>query len=241
MSINAPSDQSHQYTPVGTTPMFSTSPRAAGSSGEPEQQFQCTEPGCGKPYAQKQGLMQHYRAQHRTRPKCLYCNHSWNRPYQYRDHLKNTHELVEDDIDRILGKPAGSRRTSKIVGRDKSQQLRPAIRVDHGRRSPVDARQHPLVPLPAVAKVTSVAVPPTAMSHVARDLQSDYYTVPTVMMQRHEDARRSEFFDATYYPSAVLPSAEVRARPALNKSIPIQGGQIWSVLRTFIVRDICGH
>ena len=131
---------------------------------------------------------------------------------------------------------------SKIVGRDQSERPRSAITVDHGQRSPVDARKHPLVPpLPTVAKVTSVAVPPTAMSHVARDLQSDYYTVPTVMMQRHEDARRSEFLDDTYYPSAVLPSAEVSARPALNKSIPSQGGQIWSVLRTFIVRDICDH
>ena len=226
MSINALSDQSRRYTPVGTTPKFSTSPRVAGSSGEPEKQFQCTEPGCGNSYAQKQGLMQHYRAQHRTRPKCLYCKHRWIRPYQYRDHLKKAHELVEDDIDRILDKPAGSRRTSKIVGRDRSKQLRPpAITVDHGRRSPVDAQQRPPAPLPAVAKITSVTVPPTAMSSVAHDLQF-VFTEPTVMIQRPEDARKSEVLDATY-PSALLPSAEVRAWLDLNKSI--HAGQIWSV------------
>jgi len=182
--------------------------------------------------------MQHYRAQHRTRPKCLYCKHRWNRPYQYRDHLKKTHELVEDDIDRILDKPAGSRRTSKIVGRDQSKQLRPpAIMVDHGRRSPVDARQRQLVPpLPAVAKITSVTVPPTAMSSVAHDLEF-VFTEPTVMIQRLEDARKSEFLDATYPsgPSAVLPSAEVRAWPDLNKSI--HAGQIWSVHAT-VLHDI---
>ena len=229
MSINAPSDQSHRYTPVGTTPKFSTSPRAAGSSGEPEKQFQCTEPGCGNSYAQKQGLMQHYRAQHRTRQKCLYCKHRWNRPYQYRDHLKKAHELVEDDIDKILGKPAGSRRTSKIVGRDQSKQLRPpAIMVDHGRRSPVDVRRRPLVPRPAVAKITSVTVPPTSMSSVAHDLQS-VFTEPTVMMKRHEYARRSEFLDASTYFSAVLPLAEVRARSDSDLNKSIHAGQIWSV------------
>jgi hypothetical protein len=168
----------------------------------------------------------------------LYCNRKWNRPYQYRDHLKKKHKLVEDDIDRILRKPAGSRCTSKIVGRDLSQQLSPlqvVITVDHDRRSPVEAQQRPLVPsLPAVARVTSVC--PTAMSSVAHDLQS-VYTEPTVMVQRHEDVRRSELLDATY-PSPVLPSAEVRAQPGLNKSI--QGGQIWFV-HTFIVHDICDY
>jgi hypothetical protein len=253
VSINAPSDQSHQYTPVGTTPMFSVLPTVIGihsastvgpyeekgappigSSGKPERRFQCTKPDCGKRYAQNQGLMQHYRARHKTRPKCLYCNRRWNRPYQYRDHLKRKHKLVEDDIDRILRKPAGSRCTSKIVGRDLPQQLSPpVITVDHDPRSPAEARQRPLVlPLPAAARVTSVC--PTAMSSVAHDLQS-VYTEPTVMVQRHEDARRSEFIDATY-PSAVLPSAEVRTQPDLNKSI--QGGQIWCV-HTFIVHDIC--
>ena len=106
-------------------------PAAAGMRGAPELLYSCD--ACGERYAQRQGVSRHRRRAHNNPHSCLCCNFKWSRPYRYRDHLKKHHPDVDRDY--VLGKPAGSRRRSTIIGRDRTHHLSlPAVEL--GQLSP---------------------------------------------------------------------------------------------------------
>jgi hypothetical protein len=61
----------------------------------------------------------------------LFCDFKWGRPEHYRNHLTKRHELDVAVVDEILGKPAGSRRRTTVIGRDLPQNVSPpAIKHD---------------------------------------------------------------------------------------------------------------
>ena len=91
-SCHATSGRSHQGTPADTTPNFSLPPTDVGYEGAsltiPGENpgrpfFQCTLCPEHEPYAQKQGLMRHYREKHQPAFEW-----SSGRKSEYRKHLK---------------------------------------------------------------------------------------------------------------------------------------------------------
>jgi DNA-directed RNA polymerase subunit RPC12/RpoP len=109
-------------------------------------------PTCGKRYAHPGGVMRHYRAKHNPN-SCTYCGARWSRPYQYRDHLERHHRDVDPDL--VLGKPPGSRRRVKVIGRRRPHDV--SSHVKHDRQSQVAPGRPPLMPpLPAVEEVPRV-------------------------------------------------------------------------------------
>lgn len=108
---------------------------------------------CGKRYAQPGGVRRHQRAKHNPN-SCTYCDATWSRPYQYRDHLEKHHRDVDPDL--VLGKPAGSRRRAEVIERGRPQNVSPLV-IKYDRQSSAAPRRPPLMsPLPAVAKVPQV-------------------------------------------------------------------------------------
>jgi hypothetical protein len=144
--INVISNQSH---PVDTTPNFTVS-----STLTAERRYFCS---CGRDYSQPQGVLRHRRAAHKKLNPCFSppCKFKWTRPCEYRTHIERRHTSVNPD--KILGKPAGYRCRSTIIGRDPLQRL-PSLLLIKSSDEPGDGRY---------AKVTHV------MSPVARDPQSD--------------------------------------------------------------------
>jgi hypothetical protein len=142
--------------------------RPAGMRGAPELPYSCD--ACGERYSQLQGVSRHRRRAHNNPHSCLRCSFKWSRPYQYRDHLKKHHPDVDRDY--VLGKPAGSRRRSTIIGRDRFSV--PAVELGQlGLRSRAEPRQHPIAPpLSAPTKVTHASSP--AMSPVICNPQPKY-------------------------------------------------------------------
>ena len=88
--------------------------RPTAMRGTPKLVYSCST--CGEKYSQRQGLSRHRLRAHGSPHSCLCCDFRWSRPDQYRAHLEKWHPDI--DCDRIIGKPAGSRRRSKIIGRD---------------------------------------------------------------------------------------------------------------------------
>ena len=155
----------------------------------PERPYSCDD--CGKRYSQRQGVSRHRQKAHNNPHSCcvLPCKFKWYRPDLYRAHLEKRHSDVNPD--EVLGKRAGSRRRSMIIGRDLFQQFIPPA-IEPGRRSRAEPRQRPMTPpLPALANVTHVPSP--AMPPVSHDPQPEY-AEPKFSTYEHEDARK---FDAS--------------------------------------------
>ena len=204
-SIGVPSDQSHRSIPVDTRPNVSVSStltkiskrkrttvslqpvgQPSGTREAPEHLYSCDT--CGEKYTQRQGVLRHRRKAHNNPHSCLYCDFKWNRPDQYRTHLERCHPDVDRDY--ILGKPAGSRRRSRIIGRDLPHHSSPPV-IEPDRQFQAEPWQCPMAPsLPVAAKVTHVSSP--AISSVACDSLPEY-AEPAITTREHEDAYSSEF------------------------------------------------
>ena len=180
---------------------------------------------CGKKYSQPQGLSRHHQEEHEPH-SCLYCGYKWSRPYQYRIHLEKWH--LDVNADNILGKPAGSRRKSTIIGRNLPQHVfPPAFEPDP--QSQAESLRRPLVPpLPEMAEVTSVS-PPAILSVAYYDPRPEC-AGPAVTSRIREEAGVSELTDVI---ESDVPSAsaflftEERAQPVKDVGISIQCGQLW--------------
>ena len=158
----------------------------AGTREAPEHPFSCDT--CGEKYAQRQGVLRHHRNAHNNPHSCLYCDFKWSRPDQYRTHLERYHPDV--DRDHVLGKPAGSRRRSMIIGRDLPHRFSPPV-IEPNQRFQAGPWQCPMAPsLPVTANVTHVPSP--AVLSVACDSLPEY-AEPTITTREHEDAHSSEF------------------------------------------------
>lgn len=144
--------QSPQTTKERATASLRSSRRPTGARKAPGQSYACTI--CSEEYTQIQGVMRHYRTKHHP-SSCLFCEFKWGRPEHYRNHLTRRHELEVTVIDEILGKPAGSRRRTTVIGRDLPQNVSPPA-IQHDRRTRPKPRQHGLMaPLSSMAHVPS--------------------------------------------------------------------------------------
>lgn len=154
-----------------------------GMREAPEQSYSCTI--CGEEYAQMQGVRRHIRTEHHP-SSCLFCDFKWGRPEHYRNHLTKRHELEAAVVDEILGKPAGSRRRSTIIGRDVHQNISsPAIKHDRPTKPKPRARQHrPMPPLSSVAKVTHVPSTFSSTEALARPINNVVDHVPRLSPTR---------------------------------------------------------
>ena len=224
-------DQTHRCTPVETTPNFTASSplteaskkkRAAVSSLQlarrptgmreaPKCSYSCDV--CGKQYSQPQGVSRHRQAEHHSPHSCLYCAFKWSRPYQYRLHLEKWH--LDVNPDNVLGKPAGSRRKSTIIGRNLPQHASPP---------PIEPdRQGQTESPPAVANVTHTSRPailPAAYFDPGLERAG-----PAVTTHKREGAIL-ELPDASDAPSA-FSFTEVRAQSVTDVGISSQRGQLW--------------
>lgn len=173
---------------------------------------------CGKRYSQQQNVLRHQRNAHSNPHPCIVtgCGFKWTRPYVYGKHLECHRDSDYVDPEEALGKPAGSRRRSNIIGRDLPSPS--AIYPDQRSQEP---RQHSMTqPPPAAANVTHV--PLSAMSLVAYDPQPEH-AEPAITTCIHEDARGFEFIGATNSPSVFSECAQ-----SVN-DLSIQSGQTWLV------------
>ncbi|KAF8485584.1 hypothetical protein F5888DRAFT_1640400 [Russula emetica] len=151
--------QSPQMTKKRATASSRWSGRPAGAREALEQLFPCAI--CGEEYTQMQGVRRHIRTKHHP-SSCLFCSFKYGRPEHYRNHLTKGHELEVAVVDEILGKPAGSRRRTKIIGRDLLQNVSPpVIKHDRPTRSLKPRQRRLMPPLSSVAKVTHI---PSAFS-----------------------------------------------------------------------------
>jgi hypothetical protein len=144
------------------------------------------------------------------------CEFEWTRPDEFRAHLNDCHHDV--DPDKVLGKPAGARRRSKIMGRDI-----PPPTIESVRRTQAEPQQRSMTPaLAVVANVTRV--PLSTMSSVANDLQPE----PAIKTRKHEYARSLESLPDTNVPSLVS-STEKCAQSVSYLNISTQYDQNWLV------------
>ena len=190
---------------VDATPNFK-----ASSIVTAERRYFCS---CGKGYSQPQGVLRHRRAAHNEPYSCfsLPCRFKWTRPCEYRVHLRKRHPKVNSD--KVLGKPAGDRCRSTIIGRDLvPSQAKPRQRL----MTP---------PLPTLAKVTHVPSP--AVSPVACNPQPEYAEPAVVTTRKHEDARGLEFLGVV--DASAFSSTEECAQSVNIWDISIQDGQNWLV------------
>ena len=237
-------DQSHRYRPVDTTPNFtgsSTLPEisrkkhAAVSSQTPgrlasgvrkrrkvlEGPYSCDL--CGKRYAQQQNVSRHQKKEHNKPYSCIVpgCEYKWNRPDELRVHLISFHRDI--DPDKVIGKPAGARHRSKIMGRD----IPPPPTIESVRWSYAEPQRRSMTPpLPAVANVVT-HTPSSTMSSVANDPQSQH-PESAITTRKDEYARRLEFLCDTSAPS-VFSFTEDCAQSMNDPDIPTQGNELWSV------------
>lgn len=238
------SDQSHRYTFVDTTPNFNESltlpeilrkkpvavlsqPPGRLASGVRKRRKVLERPYpcdiCGKRFAQQQNVSRHQKKEHNKPHSCIVpgCEDKWNRPDEFRAHLINFHPDI--DPDKVIGKPAGARHKSKIMGRD----VPPPPTIESVRWSKVEPRQRSMTPpLPAVANVITHA-PPSSISSVANDPQPEHVE-PTIMTGKREYARRLEFLRDTNGPS-VFSFTEDCTQSINDRDISTQGDQLWSV------------
>ena len=110
-----------------------------------ERPYRCN--ACGKLYAQRQGVNRHYREKHDVN-SCLYCGANWLRPYQYRDHLEKQHPGIDPDL--VLGKLAGSRRKTTVIGREQLPEIDPDLVLDkaagsHRKATVIGGEQPPAI------------------------------------------------------------------------------------------------
>ena len=188
--------------------------RPAGMRKVYERPFSCDI--CGKRYTQRQGVSRHSQAVHRNSHSCFGCDFKWSRPYQYRIHLERWHPDV--DPDRVLGKSAGSRRRSTIIGRDLPQHF-PLHVIESDQRSHSEPWQRPTLPLPAAANVTRISQ--ISMLSVAYDPHPEH-AEPMATFRKCENAQALEY--ATDIPAFSF--AEECVRSANDRDVSIQRGQL---------------
>lgn len=179
---------------------------------------------CGKRYSQPQGVSRHRQTAHKSPYSCLFshCDFKWTRPCKYRAHLENWHRNV--DPDEVLGKPAGSRLKSTIIGRDLPHHLSPRA-TEPDRQTQAEPLQRPMKPtLREVAKVSHI---PSDMSFMASDLPLGYAD-PAIAKRQCEEAHTLEFFGSTDAPPAYSSTQEC-AQSVDNLDISIQSDQVWLV------------
>jgi hypothetical protein len=173
-SIEDPSDQSKRNTGDMTLD-FTVSSAPRGIS-----KYSCNI--CGKKYSQRQGVSRHYQSVHNSPHSCLFCDFKWTRPYLYTNHLKMCHPDV--NADEVLGKSAGSRCKSTIIGRDLEQPVYP-LTIEPGQWGRAEPRQRPMAPLHTVTKDTHV--PSSTKLPVGHNPQPEL-AEPTITSQKCEDS-----------------------------------------------------
>lgn len=123
---------------------------------------------CGKRFSQSQGVSRHRRAVHNKPHSCFHsnCKFKWTRPCEYRTHLQKRHPNVNPD--KVLGKRAGSRCRSTIIGRDLPQPRPQHFFLDPKQWSQANVSpQRPMTsPLPELVKITHVSQPDVLLSDV---------------------------------------------------------------------------
>ena len=198
--------------------------RLAGMRIPPERSYSCDI--CGEQYSQPQGVSRHRRKAHNIPHSCLRCEFTWTRPCQYRVHLEKCHPDVNSD--KILGKPAGSRRQSKVIGRDLPQHYYHTT-LQSDQRSQAELQKQPMTPLmPEVAKVTHL--PSHSVLPVADELLSEYEK-PAITTHKYEDAHGLHFLGATGDAPSACSSTVERVN---DLDISIRGGKIRLVHAIFI-------
>ena len=173
--------QSPQTTNQRATASSPSSERSTGAREAPEQSYSCVI--CGEEYAQMQGVRRHIRTEHHP-SSCLFCDFKWGRPEHYRNHLTKRHELEVAVVDEILGKPAGSRRRTTIIGRDLPQTVS-SLAIKHDRPTKLKARQRRLMPpLSSVAKVTHAPSAFSSTEALARPINNEVDHAPRLSSTR---------------------------------------------------------
>lgn len=165
--------------------------------------------------------MRHRRTAHNKPHSCFYlcCKFKWTRPCEYRTHLEKRHPEV--DSDKVLGKPAGHRSKSTIIGRD--------LPIEYEQSKPQPG-QRPMTP-PVPAMVTQVPSPP--ILPVVYNHQPEY-AHPAITTRKH--ARVLEFFGATDAP--LFSSAKEFAQSVNDLD---QGNQIWLVYAFLYIKHVISN
>ena len=129
------------------------------------------------------------------------------------------------NADEVLGKPAGSRCKSTIIGRDLDHYVSPlAIESDQGSQG--EPRQRPPLPVPAVTKVTHVPSYTKPLAIVIHNSQFKF-AEPTFMLQEnHEDTNGLEPLGTADARSAFL-SPEECVQSMSDFVVSIEDDQIW--------------
>ena len=221
-SIEVSSDQSHRNTSGDTTSDFTVLSAPIGISKSCSK-YSCNI--CGKKYSQRQGVSRHRQSAHNNPHSCLYCDFEWTRPYMYTKHLKMRHPDV--NADEVLGKPAGSRCKSTIIGRDLDHYASPlAIEPDPG--SLGEPRQRPLPPVLAETKVTYVPSSTKPLALVVHNPQFKLAEPRFMSQENHENAHGLEPLGTADAPSAFL-SPEECVQSMNDFVVSIEDDQTWSV------------
>jgi hypothetical protein len=126
-----------------------------------------------KPFAQRRGRKRHFDEVHGDRLECLEkeCTHKWTRSREavYRKHLREKHELEDNEIDERLGRRARHRRRKgSVINSDPSPYFLPPP-TERDRQSPAETRQRPQTPPPldAVQDVNNAFPPLVAVPSMA--------------------------------------------------------------------------
>lgn len=202
-----------------------------------ERSYSCY--ACGKQYSQPQGVSRHRRKAHGIPHSCLHYEFTWTRPCQYRAHLEKCHRDVNSD--EVLGKPTGSRRHSKVIGRDLPQHFYPPTR-QLDQRSPAELQQRRMTSLmPAVVKVTHIPSPSVLPVATGNEPLPEYEKPTISTTCKYEDARGLKFLGDTG--DAPSLSACLFTEGRVNESdIAIQGGTIRLVhaisYATYLISDL---
>jgi hypothetical protein len=196
------------------------SPTSPGENpGRPS--FQCPLCPDRKPYTQKQVLKRHYKKKHQPDSliKCSQsnCNHKWtqSRKSDFRKHLKKTHGLEDDQINKKLGPPPRPRRRKGRVIEGVSPPHFSPPPIERDRQSLAESQQRPLMlPLLAVRKDANHASPPLIPS-VAYNPRLGH-AEPGVTTTEHEHSSGLEHLAATHAPKVLSDEGFARLRSYLN-------------------------
>ena len=182
---------------VSTNKGIQTSSSASPTSiKNPTSGYLCEE--CGECFKQPQGLTRHL-LKHGGHRLCLYCDFEWTRPYTYGEHLKKYHPSA--DVEKVLGKPAGSRRRTTIQARDSRRYISPPA-AEPNRRSEAGDLQRPMM-----SSLAASHIPAPALSPVLHDLQLKHGE-PAVPSRNREGAHGLSLHDTTGTPFAYMSTEE---------------------------------
>jgi hypothetical protein len=177
---------------------------------------------CREGYSTKNKVVRHFNREHKDLSPCLIssCDFRWKRPYLYSEHLKLCHPGI--DRKKVLGKRAGSRRKSKILGRDLTTPVSPPVVEPDGQNQAEPSQFPTTTPLPAATNVTYGPSP--ALSFVAHDSQPEG-AEPAVAALNH-DAGVSELAHPTDGSFAFWLEMADQVREEVYS---VADGQEWSV------------